>query len=181
MDVVEVIVWPCPVFRLDVVNLEMDILRNPIDSFVSSCSGVGLISLACGTAYHDGCTGDKSTPYTSESGYCSPISIAQMPVPVPTSRTRGGLRRGARCRWPSQSIIMIWCLRSMRSSSFCQSCTVNRCITDRRPAILWNAEKCGGLESQGPGLPHHLGEGKSRLCSRDIVCHSHTRTQSHWT
>ena len=46
--------------------------------------------------YHVGCVGLRSVPRMSESGKASPISMAQMPVPVPMSRIREGLAMGAR-------------------------------------------------------------------------------------
>ena len=41
--------------------------------------------------HHVGCVGLRSVPRVSESGKSSLISMAQMPVPVPMSKTLAGL------------------------------------------------------------------------------------------
>jgi hypothetical protein len=81
--------------------------------------------------------GDRSVPRTSDSGFSSPKSSAQMPVPVPTpshvnkadwtrgaavyvpmSKTRCGIEaKGDAYSLPSSSIRKMWCSRSRRSCS----------------------------------------------------------------
>jgi hypothetical protein len=46
-------------------------------------------------SYKPGCIGDRSTPMTLASGCSSAKSIAQIPVPVPTSSTRLTLESGS--------------------------------------------------------------------------------------
>lgn len=72
-----------------------------------------------------GWTGERSVPVTVELGYWSAISIAQIPVPVPTSKILIGFNRGARCRLPPHRSVMTWCLRSIRSISRYRTLHVN--------------------------------------------------------
>lgn len=67
-----------------------------------------------------GWMGLMSVPMISADGYASDMSMAQMPVPVPTSRTLvGGLDRGASNSLSPRTMVMKWC--EMSSPSFCRS------------------------------------------------------------
>jgi len=62
-----------------------------------------------GAAYHVGCIGLRSTPTTCAEGNISPMSNAQMPVPVPQSRMLCGSRvSGAAYRLPRRERNWRW-------------------------------------------------------------------------
>jgi hypothetical protein len=79
-----------------------------------------LDSLTAHKLYHRGWIGLSSFPITCAFGNLSPISIAQMPVPVPISRMRIALSCGssAKCNSSSKSSKHRWWFRSSLSCSF---------------------------------------------------------------
>lgn len=103
-----------------VVYFELDVVGHPCGSL----AGLGLhctLESARGfrvVAYHEGCVGLKSVPITAASGNSSPTSMAQMPVPVPMSRILSGFSIGAKKSLSDIMTLIIWWVRSRRSSSF---------------------------------------------------------------
>lgn len=103
----------CP-WRLDIIDLELDIWRLPTVSQIISKTLFRIRTTQLG------CTGLKSFPSTSASGCLSATSIAQIPVPVPTSRTRltSSFLSGAKKCLLFVTSITMWWSRSRRSCSF---------------------------------------------------------------
>lgn len=65
-----------------------------------------------------GWMGEMSVPMTSASGNSSPKSMAQMPVPVPMSRTLLGSLTGARKSLPSMINVEVWWMMSKASEAW---------------------------------------------------------------
>lgn len=81
--------WP---WTLRVINLELHIWRYP-----TSSSALQLCTIH-NKIYHLGWIGLNSFPITCAFGNLSPISIAQIPVPVPMSSIRIALSSGSSVR-----------------------------------------------------------------------------------
>lgn len=127
-----------------------------------------------------GWTGERSVPITVELGYLSAISIAQIPVPVPTSKILIGFDRGARCRLPPHRSVMTWCLRSIRSISRYRTLHVNlsnsRLCSCNGIWAKWTRKARGKLVHE----PRRWGAGTTQLYNRDIFSHFHTRSPARW-
>ncbi len=104
-----------------VVDFEFDVVGHPWRMLAGRIfmlySGLGYLGKET-VAYHVGCVGLKSVPIIVASGNSSAMSIDQMPVPVPMSRILSGFSIGAKKSLFDIAILIIWWVRSRRSSSF---------------------------------------------------------------